>query len=32
MSEPGGSFPSENFVSNEMTYQYVIPSLQKNVR
>jgi hypothetical protein len=32
MSEPGGSFPSENFVSNEMTYQYVIPSLQKTVR
>ena len=32
MSEPGGSFPSENFVSNEMTFQYVIPSLQKTVR
>jgi hypothetical protein len=32
MSEVGGSFPSENFVSNEMTYQYVIPALQKTVR
>ena len=29
MSEEGGSFPSENFVSNEKTYQYVIPSLQR---
>jgi hypothetical protein len=32
MSEPGGSFPSENFVSNEVTYQHVIPALQKAVR
>jgi hypothetical protein len=32
MSEVGGSFPSENFVSNEMTYQHVIPVLQKTVR
>jgi hypothetical protein len=32
MSEVGGSFPSENFVSNEMTYQHVIPALQKTVR
>lgn len=32
MSEPGGSFASENFVSNEMTFQYVIPSLQKTTR
>jgi hypothetical protein len=31
MSEPGGSFASENFVSNEMTYQYVIPTLQRTV-
>jgi hypothetical protein len=31
-SEQGGSFPSENFISNEMTYQHVIPSLQKTVR
>jgi hypothetical protein len=28
MSEESGSFPSENFVSNEKTYQYVIPTLQ----
>ena len=28
MSEEGGSFPSENFVSNEQTYQNVIPALQ----
>jgi hypothetical protein len=32
MSEPGGSFSSENFVSNEMTFQHVIPTLQKTVR
>src|SRR3954470_7882380 len=31
MSEPGGSFVSENFVSNEVTYQHVIPSLLKSV-
>ena len=31
MSEPGGSFPSENFVSNEMTYQHVIPELQRSL-
>ena len=30
-SEPGGSFPSENFVSNEMTYQHVIPELQRSL-
>src|SRR5215467_1492277 len=28
-SEPGGSFISENFVSNEQTYQDVIPTLQR---
>jgi len=28
-SEPGGSFRSDNFVSNEMAFQYVIPALQK---
>ena len=28
MSEEGGSFVSENFVSNEQTYQHVIPTLQ----
>jgi hypothetical protein len=32
MSEQGGTFPSENFVSNEMTFQHVIPTLQKTVR
>src|SRR5580765_2747710 len=30
-SEEGGSFPSENFISNELTYQYVIPALQSTV-
>jgi hypothetical protein len=32
MSEQGGSFPSENFISNELTYQYVIPALQRATR
>ncbi len=32
LSEPGGTFRSENLVSNEHTYQYVIPALQKAVR
>ena len=32
MSEPGGTFRSDNLVSNEHTYQYVIPALQKAVR
>jgi len=32
MSEPGGSFSSENFVSNEVSFQYPIPTLQKTVR
>jgi hypothetical protein len=32
MSEPGGTFASENFVLNEMTFQFVIPTLQKTVR
>src|SRR3954463_9101946 len=31
MPEPGGSFVSENFVSNEVTFQHVIPTLQKTV-
>jgi hypothetical protein len=31
MSEPGGSFISENFVSNEQTYQDVIPTLQRSL-
>ena len=29
MSEPGGFFRSDNFVSNETTFQYVIPELQR---
>src|SRR6202171_365485 len=28
-SEPGGLFPSDNFISNETTYQEVIPELRK---
>ena len=28
-SEPGGYFRSDNFVSNETTFQYVIPELRK---
>ena len=31
MSEPGGTFLSENFVSNEMGFQEVIPTLQKSL-
>ena len=31
MSEEDGSFPSENFVSNEKTYQHVIPTLQRSI-
>jgi hypothetical protein len=30
-SEPGGSFLSENFVSNEQSYQTVIPTLQRTL-
>src|SRR5215831_3494377 len=30
-SEPGGSFISENFVSNEQMYQDVIPTLQRSL-
>ena len=32
MSESGGSFPSENFVSNEVSFQHPIPTLQRTVR
>ena len=32
LSEPGGTFRSENLVSNEHTYQYVIPSLKATVK
>jgi len=31
MSEEGGNFPSENFVSNEKTFQYVIPTLERTL-
>lgn len=30
LSEPGGFFRSDNFVSNETTFQYVIPELQRS--
>ncbi|HVX38444.1 MAG TPA: hypothetical protein VHB25_02635 [Gemmatimonadaceae bacterium] len=32
MSEPGGFFRSENFVSNETSYQWVIPELLRTTR
>jgi len=31
-SEPGGYFRSDNFVSNESTFQRVIPALKKQIR
>jgi hypothetical protein len=31
-SEPGGTFRSENLVSNESTFQHVIPSLKKQIK
>jgi len=31
MSEVGGTFPSENFISNEQTYQHVIPMLKRSL-
>ncbi len=31
-SEPGGYFRSDNFVSNELAFQYVIPTLQKTTQ
>jgi hypothetical protein len=31
MSEESGTFPSENFVSNEKMYQYVIPTLERTL-
>jgi hypothetical protein len=31
-SEPGGFFRSDNFVSNETTFQYVIPGLKQRTR
>jgi hypothetical protein len=32
LSEPGGYFRSENLVSNEHTFQYVIPALKRRIR
>ena len=32
VSEPGGYFRSDNFVSNETSYQWVIPDLQRSTR
>lgn len=32
LSEPGGYFRSENLVSNEHTFQWVMPSLERRVR
>jgi hypothetical protein len=32
LSEPSGYFRSENLVSNEHTFQYVVPALRKTVR
>src|SRR4029079_9368647 len=32
LSEPGGFFRSENLVSNEHTFQYVIPALKQIVK
>lgn len=29
LSEPGGYFRSDNFISNELTFQYVIPELKR---
>jgi hypothetical protein len=31
-SEPNGYFQSDNLVSNEDTFQYVVPTIQKNVK
>ena len=31
-SEPGGFFRSDNFVSNEITFQYVLPELARTTR
>jgi hypothetical protein len=32
LSEPGGSFRSDNLVSNEHTFQYVVPALKRQIR
>jgi hypothetical protein len=31
-SEPGGYFRSDNFISNETAFQYVIPALQQKIK
>jgi len=31
LSEESGTFPSENFVSNEKTFQFVIPTLERTI-
>src|SRR5579863_8116104 len=31
-SEPGGAFPYENFVSNEVSYQDILPDLTRIVK
>src|SRR5262245_50219352 len=32
LSEPGGTYPYENFVSNELQYQDVVPALKKTTK
>jgi hypothetical protein len=32
LSEPGGSFRSDNFVSNESSFQWIIPELQSTIK
>ena len=32
LSEPAGHFQSDNFVGNELSFQWVIPELKKNVK
>ncbi len=32
LSEPGGEFRSENLVSNEHTFQYVVPTLKRQIK
>ena len=32
LSEPGGTYPYENFVSNELEYQNVIPALKATTK
>jgi hypothetical protein len=32
LSEPGGTYPYENFISNELQYQDVVPALKKTTK